>query len=403
MKISQLNKINKYLFGGVFLLLLFHFESISIGLVKISHLWKGVLLVFLLIKIINRKKNQFSIYPPLIWLAILQLINVELVNNSFNAILLFGTTLILPLLGIYVLRFTPKQLENGLLFFASFFILSFVPYELGILNSLGKHYTLTSYGVDQSGIVGPFQGVHSASVALAGSFLVILFFWFEKKINRYYLSILLILGFYFLINTYVRTGMLMVIVGSIPMLIYFAKKSATMRVRLILIGGLFSVLISGWVLSNETLMDRITGKRINSIETDSFENLGSGRGLIYIYSIEIFIEANPFEKIIGIGQTEEKKRMEQKLGSAIIPHNGFLLILLNNGLIGLILFLYFVRELLKKTRQFHPNERSLVKGLIYAYLIMTFFQNYDILYMYLVLILGFTYARSLTSKKSILT
>jgi len=394
----------KFSVFGLLLLLLFHFESLSLGPVKISHLWKGILLLFLIIKILSKKRNNLLIYKPLIWLALFQLINLELFNNPFNAAILFGTTLILPLLGIYTLSYTPNQLKNGLLFFASFFILSFVPYELGILKSLEEGYRLTSYGVqDSDGVIGPFQTVHSASTALAGSFITLLYFWFTKSFNRIYLSTLLILCFYFLIFTYVRTGMAMVVLGAIPMLIYFAKKEASTRFRLIFFGSIFSILISGWVLSNETLMDRITGNRVSGAsETESFESLGSGRGLIYTFAVEIFMEANVFEKLIGIGQTEQKSRMENKLGSALIPHNGFLLLLLNNGLIGLMLFLTFIRKLNKLISQYAPSHRSLLKGLLYAYLVMTFFQNYDMIYMYLILALGIalTYKINIHTKYS---
>ena len=382
----------KYLFYGILLLFIFHFETLSIGTIKLSHLWKGALLCFLLFKIFSKKRKFFFVYKPLIWLALLQLVNIELFNNTFNAVFLFGTTLMLPLIGIYVLRFSPKQLETTLLFFASFFIFAFVPYELDLLASYGDLYELTGYGVEEFGIIGPFQGAHAASTALAGSFLVVLYFWFTNSFNRVYLSLLLILGFYFLIFTYVRTGMLMVIIGVLPMLIYFSKKDVSTRFRLIFIGGLFSILISGWVLSNETLMDRITGKRINKVETESFEDLGSGRGQIYLYSIDIFLEANPFEQLFGMGQSEQLKRMKSKLGLALIPHNGFLLILLNNGVLGLFVFLAFLRKSLVFYRALESSDRVRLQGLLYAYIIMIFFQNYDLIYVYLVLVLSVAYS-----------
>src|SRR5690554_2025754 len=150
-------------------------------------------------------------------------------------------------------------------------------------------------------------------------------------------------------------------------------------------------------------MDRITGNRVSGAsETESCESLGSGRGLIYTFAVAIFMESNVFEKLIGIGQTEQKSRMENKLGSALIPHNGFLLLLLNNGLIGLMLFLTFIRKLNKLISQYASSHRSLLKGLLYAYLVMTFFQNYDMIYMYLILALGIalTYKINIHTKYS---
>tara|TARA_R100001369_G_scaffold31211_4_gene55364 strand:+ start:47038 stop:48291 length:1254 start_codon:yes stop_codon:yes gene_type:complete len=392
----------KFVVLGLFLFFLFHFESLSIGSVKISHLWKGILLLFLIFKILSKKRKQLFVYKPLILLAVLQLVNVELFINPFNAVFLFLTTLLLPLLGIYVLQFSSLQLQKVLLFFSSFFILSFIPYELGIIESYGKLYNLASYGdAKQSGIIGPFQSPHAASTALAGSFLVILYFWFTKYVNRIYLSILLILSFYLLIFTYVRTGMLMVTLGIIPMLLYFVKKGVSTRIRLIFIGGIFSVLISGWILSNEVLIDRITGNRINKVETDSFEELGSGRGQIYSYAVDIFLEANIFEKVIGVGQTEQVKRMDKKLGSGLIPHNGFLLILLNTGAIGLFVFLVFIRKVINSCGTLAPSDKILTQGLLFAYVIMTFFQNYDLIYAYLLLVLSVAHSNKLTNQKKL--
>ena len=381
----------KYIISGISLLILFHFETLNIGPVKISHLWKGLLLVFLIFSLQKRKVKQAFIYQPLLLLAFLQLFNFELAVNPFNAFLLFGTKLILPLSGIFILKYSANYLKTGLLFFASFFTLSFVPYELGWLESYGAIYELTAYGDDESGIIGPFQGAHAASTALAGSFLVILYFWFTKAFNKVYLSGLMILCFYFLVFTYVRTGMLMVVIGVIPMLIYFAREKVSARIRLVFFGGIFFILISGWVLSNKTMMDRITGNRKHSSETESVEKLGSGRGLMYLYAIEIFMESNIFEKVIGIGQTQQKKRMESKLGSALVPHNGFLLILLNNGIIGLLAFLLFLRKIIILTKKVTYKERVLIRSLLYAYVVMTFFQTFDLFYMYLMLTLGITY------------
>lgn len=396
------NYINifKYIIYGIVLLLLFHFESLSIGPVKISHLWKGALLFYLIIAVFRNNNNKFLIYKSLILLAVFQLLNIEILNNPFNAVLLFGTTLIMPLLGIYCLKFKEEELKRGLLFFASFFILSFVPYKLGILQSLNEGYRLSGYGVKEQGVIGPFQTVHSASVALAGSFLVVLYFWLTKTFNRIYLTILLILGFYFLIFTYVRTGMAMVVVGVIPILLYFTKQNIKAKLRLLFFMGVLSVLISGWVLSNETLLNRITGQRVaaKTSEFDSFETLGSGRGRMLIYSVEIFMEANVIEKIIGVGQTEQKLRMGEKLGHALIPHNGFLLLLLSNGVIGLSIFLLFLRKLWKLISKLYGAQHNLLKGLFFAYIVMTFFQNYDIIYIYLMLVMTVAYTIQLNIK-----
>ncbi len=336
---------------------------------------------------------------PLLLIALMQLINVEVIVNPLNAILMFGVVLILPLAGMYICRFTPKQLEKSLIFFASFFILCFIPYKLGLLTSLGDGYDLDSFGGkgEVEGLIGPFQGVHSASTALASSLLVVIYFWFTNTFNRVYLMLLFILGFYFLFSTYVRTGMVMLVVGLIPIVYHFGRKNIINFFRLAVMGIITFILVSTWVLSNETMMNRITGERLHSTESSSFEQMGSGRGRIYLSSIEIFAEASIVEKIIGIGQTEEKKRMEEKIGRALIPHNGFLLLLLNNGIIGLLLFLAFLRNIYKLQKRTESPNNILIQALFLAYLTMSFFQNYDIIYAILLLMLSAAYASAITN------
>ena len=393
----------KFLLCGLILLFLFHFETVSIGPVKISHLWKGAVLAYLIFVVFRENKLKKFIYGPLLYISALQLVNIELYNNPFNAVLLFSTTVIIPLVGIYVLRFKPEQLKLGLLFFSSFFILSFVPYKLGLLTSLGSAYELLRYGSDNTGLVGPFAGNTEASTALAGSLLVVVFFWLNNTYSKWLLSVLFALGFYFLINTYVRTGMAMFVIGLLPMIWFFAKQSLAKFLRLTIVLSLSALFVFSWVLSNETMMKRITGERLWSSETESFEQLGSGRGKLYLTSLKIYKEANIAEEIIGMGQSEAKQRMENKTGDPFVPHNGFLQLLLNNGIVGLLFFLSFIRNIYKIQKDMHQlDSKILIQALFFAYMVMTFFQNFDLLYtiMLLMLSIAYSYKTSINSEQN---
>ncbi len=169
----------RFLFYGLTLLFLFHFETVAIGPVKVSHLWKGIVLANLIFVVFRENKLKMFIYGPLLCISVLQLANMELYNDPFNAVLLFSTTVIIPLIGIYVLRFKPEQLKLSLMFFSSFFILSFVPYQIELLSSLGPAQDLLGFGSEDIGIIGPFASPHAASTALASSLLVVVFFLVE--------------------------------------------------------------------------------------------------------------------------------------------------------------------------------------------------------------------------------
>ena len=81
----------------------------------------------------------------------------------------------------------------------------------------------------------------------------------------------------------------MFLIGVLPILYKYAKQSNDNRFRLIILISILTFFVGSWVLSNETLMNRIYGKRIYNTE-DTFESFGSGRGKIYKESISIFIE-----------------------------------------------------------------------------------------------------------------
>lgn len=378
----------KYIFYGLLLLFLFHFETLYIGPIKVSHLWKGIVLVYLLYSIIKKKQKAF-IYKPFIWIAILQLVNIELINNPFNAFVNFSTTLLLPVIGIYVLKFNYYQLRKALIFFASFFIFSFVPYKLGILQSIEEGYNLSAFG-GTSGLVGPFQNPHGAAISLASALIVVLYYWFEGSFNKLYLTILFLLGFYFLLSTYVRTGLAMFAIGSVPILIYYAKKQVRTFVQLAIFAFFMAILASNWILSNEVLMNRITGQSQYRSE-ESFESMGSGRGGIFIASLEIFVEANIIEKVFGIGQSEQKNRIQTKTGIGNVSHNGFLDLLLANGLLGLLLFLSLILRIYKLAKS-----SILLKSSLFMYLVMCIVQGYDWISASLFLFLAISIAKQST-------
>lgn len=382
-----------WFFLGALLLLLFHFESISLGVLKVSHLWKGLLLGFSMVKVTAGGKIRPFIYKPFLLLSLFILLSLEIIYNPINAIFSFSTTVIIPLIGVYALQKSPAWNRRALHFLAAFFILCFVPYELGVLSPLNEGYDIaSSYGIVANGLIGPFQTVHGASTALAGALLVVLYFLLTSEYNRAWLVSILLLGLYFLFNTYVRTGMAMFAVGTLLMLVSFSIRSQRMFLRIFMLVLIVVPLAGTWVFSNDALMARLLGERVNSSELLSFETMGSGRGAMAIYSLEIYNEASLIEQIVGMGITEQKVRMGQKLGRPLIPHNGFLGILLHQGFIGIMLFLWFLIALWRAIGRLEaPQVVGFLRALFLAYLVMTFFQQYDILYMPALLFLAYAW------------
>lgn len=356
------------------MLVLFHFESLSIGPLKVAHVWKGLAILILVIVFFRIGRVNFFIYKPLLILSFLQIINIELFNNPLSSLVVFSNTLMLVLIGAYLLRFDAKELNRGLMFFSSFFILSFIPYKLGLISSITTGYKLDNFG-GGSGLIGPFQTPHAASSTLAIALLIIVYFIFKKSFRMDFLLFLLMLGLYFLANTYVRTGLAMFLGGLLPIVFYYGKKNINSFIRLGAISSVLLVFISVYALNNETLMNRVSGvSKYNSEE--SFGQYGSGRGTIYLAGVEIFLEASITEKIIGMGVTEQVVRNHNKFGVKLGSHNAFIDILLSYGLIGLMFFILYLISFLKLIRRTKDDDKMLLKSMFYAFLIMSFFQGY---------------------------
>ena len=84
-------------------------------------------------------------------------------------------------------------------------------------------------------------------MTLAASLIVIVYFWLLGIVNKVYFGALIIFGFYCLVNTYVRTGLAMFLVASIPMLTFFVRRKAGVFIRAAIVGATFICLTSLWV------------------------------------------------------------------------------------------------------------------------------------------------------------
>ena len=147
------------------------------------------------------------------------------------------------------------------------------------------------------------------------------------------------------------------------------------------------------IFSNDALVNRISGNRISNSE-DTFESMGSGRGRIWLASALVYLDSSSTEKIIGMGELQQKKRIGDLIGINIVSHNGFLDLLLVNGIIGLILFLIFLYRVYKYILAIKSNYNTLAMSLFILYLTMCFFQGYNWINTALILMLSLGLCRN---------
>lgn len=333
-------KLIKYLL----LFLLIYLDPVSIGFLKWAQIWKIIILILFFLTIKKTKQNKFSTLYFL--LAISSLINVFVFNNFINEFAIFIKNLLLPCSIIFLINKNTLNLNNLIRNFSVFIILSGIPFSLNLIPQLGFEYNLTIFGAseDINSFTGLFQTPHGASIITAYATVVCftIFNNSRKKSEKYFMLIICILGIYLSFKTYVRTGLVMVLVGILSGSLYGKSTTSFLKfIPLILVFMYFTFL---YISSNETLNNRLIG--INKYQDSSDLNtISSGRLEIWASSLASFTRNNnPIEIIFGLGENELKVRNKENIGRQYVTHNGFLDILITNGILGFIIFSIFLKK-----------------------------------------------------------
>jgi O-antigen ligase len=194
------------------------------------------------------------------------------------------------------------------------------------------------------------------------------------------------LSIFFLVNTFVRTGLAMFVIGALPILI--KKINMKYVVSGVFLIGLIAYGLSSFVDSDSVFYKRLIGKSRHN-EEKTFEQAGSGRGLLFLTGLDI-IKSNDsaLYMIFGLGEANLKKEIKKRTGNLIVTHNGFLDLLLITGLLGFALFLYF---LIKNIGIIRKSNSKLLRGLgmsiYFTIVVMVFFQDFKRIYPFLFLII----------------
>ena len=350
--------------------LILYLEPIQIGGLTFGILWKIALMGLLFIPLIYAtvQKKQIELFA---FISILFAFKVLISYSSFdylmNTLTIFAKTLMFPMLYIF---FILKLSKETLLFLAKHFailiILSFIPYMLGILTPLGEGYNLEPFGLDgQFGLVGPFINPHSASISIAFAMIVV-----TGQIKRenslsenlFYIALLL-LAFYELIDTYVRTGIMIYLV---TLMFYYLQNINFKKVLLLIFTTI--VLVAGSIYlinTNETAKMRFQDKNKYMKKSD----LGSGRLEFWKSAVENWLDDDFSVIFIGLGEEYAKDKMYEDVGLRIFAHNEFFQTLQQEGLIGMALFLsylFLINAFLKRNRSssYHTTAKALFLGML---------------------------------------
>lgn len=174
----------------------------------------------------------------------------------------------------------------------------------------------------------------SVRISLGVLFLIAAVIENSLKLSRV-IRIALIVPIPFMFGLIVASGSkgsFILCLGSIFIYILFMKnisKRTKNMIKLISLLALIPLLI---YLADSSLIERFY----------SASSITSGRGEIWKAAIDIF-SINPF----GVGEIGYKVEIERMLGRVIDTHNLFIYLLVTGGFVSLILFIYYLLNLLK--------------------------------------------------------
>ncbi len=329
-------------YGAIFLL--FYFEPVEIGPITFSQLWKIPLFVFLFWQVlVIRRKHKRAFIKWSYARATKNLIIGRLKANIFPGITDFIRYMMFPLMFEYA-SFKIKSLQKLdilLLGLAQFFIISGLPFILGILKTKGRKIFELE---DISSYTGIFQVPHSASIVTAISVLIILAFLKAKsKVIRFRWVnyFLVIFGIYLLFLSYVRTGYVMFALGLI---ILFMPQRLTIKQIVVSVLAV-SLLLAGFFYlleTNEFFYNRIFDIR-NGRETAA----GSGRLILWKSTWDLWYSGDGFDMFFGSGYEAVVNHNFMTTGQRVYAHNEIFTQLGQNGLVGVAFFIGYLISLFK--------------------------------------------------------
>lgn len=366
--------------------LVIYFDPIEIQGFKWAQIWKCIILILIFIFVKTPKKSEFS--KLYFFLAFSSFISLYTIDNFVYEFPVLIKNLILPFTIIYFINSSTVKLNNLVRNYSVFIILSGIPFILNLIPEIGVDYDLSVFDIsdDVNTYTGLFQRPHTASIITAYSTVVCFIFFKISKIKyeKYFLFFIFILGIYLSIKTYVRTGFLMVILGMLSSILYgkpLYKYFKFTPIIIVLIYFSFS-----YVSSNEKLKNRIIGVTKYQ-DTMNMNNISSGRLAIWESSLKGFFQRdNVIEIFLGLGDRELKLRNSEIIGKPYMPHNGFIEIFVTGGLMGIVIYLIFLRKwftnLRQKSRIFNADniELSMSFSIFFMYIIFMLFQGGHVIY-----------------------
>lgn len=364
---------------------LLHFESISILGVKIAPLWKGLFILFVILngRIVYNASSVVKIY----WYIFITGLLSSIINGNVLVDMAYHLrVLLIPCMVSFILTFGKGwDTLKVFLSLATFFLFASGLYFFGLVQPITESIELTSTGEVLNGFVGFFQKPHGANSVFSIIAITSLVFIVENKPYNKRLILILLVAVILIFSTYVRTGLLALFLVTLYLLkepTYYSKK---LKLSILMASMVVSVL---YVQGNEAVKNRLLDKTENNRDKDYTERVGSSRLLIWAAYLDMYRSSSVVDQFIGVGEEKAKTRFEKKFGMKLIPHNGFIEVLVFRGLIGVFLYTILLRELWSKKSFESRSDILLMRSYVIFILSLMLTQGVNLVYEFVFITLG---------------
>jgi len=309
------------------------------GFFSVSKLTGLVYLITIMpdIKYINKSdaKNPFllSILFFFALLTVVSLLNINSISSDFFDFTIFQNIFLFWLL-INNERKDHFVLEKGMLSFA----LGSIILALLFCTGIGIEYE-----DGRVGIFGDNPNVISLRMCISLVILILAIVQNRLKLGRLrYLLILPIpIMFQLMIETASRVGIISFSLVLIIGVVLFKTKNVFSKIAVFAGGGIVIIFLFKYIMKSEIVVRRLLS---------SYEQVDlAGRDVIWQRLLPLF-ENNP---IIGVGKTGYAYFTQINFGFQVSPHNVILEVLFYTGIVGLLIYLYFLYRILKGGYQYY--------------------------------------------------
>ena len=342
----------KEIFFFIFLWLLLYIEPIAIGPLKISQIWKAVVVVGMFGYLLTKRLPAYVLFGFLF--AFKYLVYTKMPYGYLTAIQNALEAMIFPLsLGFFYIKYqnrsdATERLIHIAILLSLFFIFSSVPFLFG-LKTLTPVTELDKYGIEGTATKGLFYhiAVSSKMFTIATIVLINAYKRFSNNFkNKIIWLSAVLLGTWFVFTSWTRTGWFIFLVALFISLFYnsgFKKKMTAVIVSLFIFIGVV------WVYeNNQAFRYRLTGGATYRTDTElTVEQLASARLPFIMVAIDNLKDEGFLGQLIGYGTQHGTDLFKQKTGMAIVSHNKTTEILEASGIIALILYFFFIINLFK--------------------------------------------------------